>query len=169
MKKKSVVAILLVLVMCFSLCACGSQSAEDMIAEATAFDTVIEPNPSWSTPYEDDVYAEKIKEYKEEWHGWTIIALEKEKTENVAKVEENYIGNTYTLKAPIMFIENDGIVLGYAYGTGMPSIGASGGVKVYLDTEEIAQVELFEEVEVVGTFIASDSYAVEMKPAHIVE
>lgn len=169
MKKKSLLALLLAVVMCIGLCACGSQSSEDMLAEATDFETAIEPNPSWSTPYPEDVYAEKIEEYKDGWHGWTIIALEKEKIENVAKVEENYIGNTYIVKAPIMFIEDDGIVLGYAYGSDMPSIGASGGIKVYLDTEEIAQLELFEEVKVVGTFVASDSYAVEMKPAHIVE
>lgn len=160
---KKILALLLAIVLCFSLCACGDDAKLDN-TESIPIETVIGFDDVEGV-FSINGGIEKEEEWKTNTKGWTIALLEYSKMGNIVKFNEEYIGNTYVVEGIIFNIEEDGIVLGYQQKYGNPQIGANGGIKVGLSKEDLMNCKRGATVKIVGKFIESSAYAVEIKNA----
>lgn len=89
--------------------------------------------------------------------GISVYGLELSKSENAAKFSQNFIGKTCQLTGVVFQINSDSVILGYALAGEKGKIGPNGGIKVYLDSDELVNLKNLDTITVAGTLVEDES------------
>lgn len=157
---KKAISLLLALVMCLSLCACGSGNDTPETTEA----------PTETTAPEETVMSkEEMLSIATNHYSYPLSA---EISENIAKANATYLNQTVSIMGvSISEINLDHVVVKQGYTQ----------YNIYLPSEELAELNKGDYVRVVGTITKFDTFSesqegmtwdmvsVDMKPAHIVD
>ena len=148
---KKGLSVLLAILWAFSLAACGG-SGSDGQSEQTDLPAPLEEDP-WLVSLVEDVYGGELPE----GDGAMVYGLELAKSTNGARFQSDYLGKAVEVSGTVFQIEADYLVLGYSLAGELGTIGTNGGIHVYLDTEELAELTPLSAVTVVGTLAADES------------
>ena len=121
---KKVVSLLLALVMCLSLCACGGGNDAGSHAETTI--------PEETVISKDEMLKQAV--------AIDIDSFLKECSANIAKVKLDYVGKSCLFEAEVFEIQEDYIIVRSKYLE----------AKIYLPIEEIVELQTNQYVELVG-------------------
>lgn len=144
---KKTILLLLALVLCLSMCACGGNAATqtDVSAEETVSQPDIEHDSSETEATAENTVPEEPQMTKEEMLQ-VAVEIDDYRTEmmdNIARAEAKYVGNVYYITGHVSDISNDHLNVG--------------DFTVYLPTEDIIKVSTGQKITVVGK-IDSVSY-----------
>lgn len=155
---KKTLSLLLALVLCLYLCACGgsndmSETAEDnsLLAKEKLLELAI------NLDNDEELYNLVASTYvtgAPSGDGIGVYALELLTSQNRAKFVKNYIDNISIISGVVVKIEKDYCLLGYKMNGGSPA--HNGGIRVYLDLDELAELTLLNTITVVGTLIEDE-------------
>ena len=146
-------SVFLAALLLLSLTACGGNSDTN--------------NEESISALEDDAYLNTLVEEiypsgPPDGEGIAVYGLELAKAENEAKFEQNYIGNTYQISGIVFQIESDCFILGYTEFNGagdLGAIGANGGIRGYLESEDLANLQVLSSITVTGTLEDAGEYS----------
>ena len=163
------IALLLAAALALSLAASGGGSGSD---EPSNTDTDVETtldldNNEYLLTLVKNVYNQSIPS----GDGVSVYGLELSKSDNAAKFTQNFVDKTCQLTGVVFQINSDNVILGYALAGESGTIGANGGIKVYLDIDELVSLNNLETITVSGMFIDDENNEVTaiLENAHIVE
>ena len=140
---KRIITLLLTLIMCIPLCACGGKISREEILEKAEIIENIQEIQEW-----------KKTDTDANCNGWSVRALQEAKYKNEAKFNKTYIGNVYIITGLACDIKDNYCMLGYG-DKGM-TISNGGHIKVYLSYDELVNLSWGDEITVVGYFEKTD-------------
>lgn len=139
---KKTISLLLALVMCLSLCACGGGNDTPETTEAPTETNALEE----AVPTKEELLAQAL--------AVDYTTINNDSFENLAKAKSLYCNATLKLDGTVYEIKEDHVRIGN---------GLSWGVSVYLPTEELVDLEKWQRIVVVGKttdeIIEEQSYA----------
>lgn len=145
---KKLITLLLTIIVCFSLCACGKKISREEILEKAEIIENIQEIQEW-----------KKTDTDANCNGWSVRALQEAKHKNEAKFNETYIGNVYIITGLACDIKDNYCMLGYGGYSDLAkgiTINKDGHIKVYLSSDELVNLSWGNEITVVGQFEKTD-------------
>ena len=164
---KRLMALLLAAVLALSLVACGGGSGSNETSSTDVETTLDLDNNEYLLTLVKNVYNQSIPS----GDGVSVYGLELSKSDNAAKFTQNFVDKTCQLTGVVFQINSDNVILGYALAGESGTIGTNGGVKVYLDNDELVNLNNLETITVSGKLIDDENNEVTaiLENAHIVE
>ena len=164
---KKLAAISLAAVLALSLAACGGGSESDETSSPNVEATLNLDENEYLLTLVKNVYNQSIPS----GDGVSVYGLELSKSENAARFAMNFVDKPCQLTGVVFQINSDNVILGYALAGEMGTIGANGGVKVYLDTDELINLNNLDTIAVSSMLVDDENNEVTaiLENAHIVE
>ncbi len=131
---KKIISLILVLVLCLSLCACGGSDTAQTSETPDETTTPSETTETLLTKDEMLAVAVELGDYEADF------------VENKLRAEETYLGNTYVVTGTVTGIESEYIELQSLVGTGF------GKISLELPKEDLMALTTGQRIKVVGKF-----------------